>query len=647
MPKELVLQPQVRALLKKGIEHHQAGRTGSAETCYARVLEIAPRCPQALHLMGLLAQQAGQFRRSIELIRAALAGDPDDPDTLNSLAQSALGEGDTDLARDCCRRVMSLRPDSAAAHHRFGKVLEQRGDWEEAEQSYRQAISLLKDSPEFHTSLARLQNKLGAFKEAVKSCQRALALDPEKFETYVELGNALTGLGNYRMSAAAFRRALALKPGSASAVYGLGDILQKQGNLAAAADAYLCALKLAPSMTNAHLQLGVLSLQQGEWERAFGYFEQVRKFDPASAEAAAFEGIFHLLHGNFPLGWKDYENRWGTTYGLRHARRFSQPVWRGEKLKGSRILLHAEQGMGDTLQFIRYVPLVAARGGTVFLEVQPRLRRLLAETPGAEKVVARGDSLPEFDWQCPLLSLPLAFGTDLNTIPKSVPYVIPPPGQVDVWRQRLKSDGLRIGLVWGGNPKHPHDCRRSIRLEQLAPLANLSGTAFFSLQMGTPADQLKRMRPRVRIVDLQNEQRDFTDTAAIVASLDLVISIDTSVAHLAGAIGKPVWILLAKSPDWRWMLDREDSPWYPTARLFRQPSVGNWHEVVARVERELRELMARAVGNIGMKAGMSDAHESPGDAEIASVIRFRVADAFGNLCAAAVTSRPPVAGVIP
>ncbi len=309
-----------------------------------------------------------------------------------------------------------------------------------------------------------------------------------------------------------------------------------------------------------------------------------------------FLAIFISCEGNFPLGWSEHEYRWSTPHFLRDRRKLTQPLWRGEPLEGSRILLHAEQGLGDTLQFVRYVPLVAARGGNVVLEVQTRLHRLLAQTPGAGEVIHRGDALPEFDWQCPLLSLPWAFATALNSIPAKIPYVHPDPAQVAAWGQRLAGDSLRIGLVWGGSPTFPHERWRSIPLAHLAPLTKLGGTTFYSLQMGPQTSQVKQLGSRVRIIDLQDEQEDFADTAAIIANLDLVISIDTSVAHLAGAMGKPVWVLLHKSPDWRWLLEREDSPWYPTARLFRQSTLGNWQDVVARVEQNLRELVARTAG---------------------------------------------------
>ena len=399
-----------------------------------------------------------------------------------------------------------------------------------------------------------------------------------------------------------YRRALLLKPGSAYSVFGLGYLFERQGDLASAAESYQLVLKLDPGLVDAHLHLGITHFLVGDLEKAVECFTRVQELAPDNNEARTFLGHIHLLQGNFPLGWSEHEYRWNTAHFLRHRRKFSQPLWKGEPLDGSRILLHAEQGLGDTLQFVRYAPLVEARGGNVVLEVQPRLHRLITLSGGVGKVIRWGDALPEFDWQCPMLSLPWAFATRLNSIPAQIPYVHPDPARVEAWRQRLSGNSLRIGLVWGGSPTFPHERWRSIPLELLAPLTDMEGTTFYSLQMGQTASQVKELGSRVRIVDLQDEQEDFADTAAIVANLGLVISIDTSVAHLAGAMGKPVWILLHKSPDWRWLLDREDSPWYPTARLFRQSTLGNWQDVVARVEKELRELVAKSAADTPSRA---------------------------------------------
>jgi tetratricopeptide (TPR) repeat protein len=511
------------------------------------------------------------------------------------LAKAYFDHGQIPAARRCYQRLAELLPQSAPAHHGLGTTLEWLGDWEGAAACYRRALELQPDSPGIYGSLGRLQGKQGAWGEAVESCRRALALAPRRHELHTLLGYALVNAGDYGEAVEVYRRALALKPDSAYTFYGLGYFFERQGDLAAAAESYRLVLRLDPRLVDAHLHLGITHLLQGEVGKAAECFERVREIAPENPEALTFLGYLHLLGGNFSRGWSEHEYRWRTPHFLRDRRPLAPPLWQGEPLEGARILLHAEQGLGDTLQFVRYVPLVRARGGNVVLEVQTRVHRLLKRTSGAGAVIRRGEALPEVDWQCPLLSLPRAFATELNSIPAEIPYVHPDPALVAAWGQRLAGNSLRIGLNWGGSPTFPYERWRSIPLEQLAPLTHLEGATFYSLQMGPAAAQVKQLGSRVNLVDLQDEQEDFADTAAIVANLGLVISIDTSVAHLAGAMGKPVWVLLHKSPDWRWMLEREDSPWYPTARLFRQTTLGNWQDVVARVEGELRELMARTV----------------------------------------------------
>ena len=498
-------------------------------------------------MLGLLAQQAGQFEESIRLIREALALDPDDPDTLNSLADSYIGKGEMQPASDCLQRLTELLPQSAKAHHRLGKTREHQGDWDGALESYRRALALQPDSPDLHSSLAMLQYKQGAFAEAAETCRLALVLDPNRHEIHTQLGNALTDLGSYSAAVEAHRRALTLKPDSALGIFGLGYFFERKRDFASATEAFQNALKFDPQLAGAHLHLGIMSILKGDLQDAAERFERVVKLTPNNDEARSFLGLIHLTQGNFRLGWDEYEHRRETLQFLRDRRTFAQPVWKGEPLEGSRILLYAEQGLGDTIQFVRYVPLVAARGGKAVLEVPSRLHRLLGHTPGAGHVIRHGEALPEVAWQCPLLSLPLALGTELNTIPAEVPYIYPDPAQAEAWRHRLRGNSLRVGLVWGGSELHPHDALRSIPLEVLAPLTHVEGTAFYSLQMGAPTEQVKPLGSRLRLIDLQDEQKDFADAAAIVASLDLVISIDTSVAHLAGAMGKPVWILLNKS----------------------------------------------------------------------------------------------------
>ena len=531
-------------------------------------------------------------------VSTAIAPGGDDPGALRKLASSYFDRGQLRRAHHCYERLVEFLPRSADAHHRLGTVQEELGDWEAAAASYRRALELQPASPGIHASLARLLCRWEDWAEAVESCRRAVALAPRRPEFHNLHGYALVNRGDYCAAVEAYRRALLLQPDSPYAVYGLGYLFERQGDLVSAADSYRLALKLDPGLLEARLHLGITHFLRGELGRAKRCFEQVCRADPHNAESHTFIGHIHLLQGNFSLGWREHEWRWKTPHFLRHRRTFPQPLWQGEPLAGARILLHAEQGLGDTLQFVRYVPLVAAMGGKVALEVQSRLYRLLAETPGTSKVIRRGEPLPPVDWQCPLLSIPRALATDLNSIPSCIPYVHPDPARAAEWAERLAGDTLRVGLVWGGNPTFPHERWRAIPLEMLAPLTRLEGITFYSLQMGPAAGQIKQLGSRLRLVDLQYQQADLADTAAIVANLSLVISVDTSVAHLAGAMGKPVWILLHQSPDWRWLLQRQSSPWYPTARLLRQSTLGRWQDVVARVEVALRELVARvdAVG---------------------------------------------------
>ena len=586
---------QTDELLKKGLKYHWAGRRGAAEACYLRTLKANPRSAPALHLLGLLAQESGQYQKSIRWMLESLALKPEDDDaeTLSHLAKAYLDQGQIETAHTCYSRLSQLAPFSPQVHLRLGTTLEWRGDWDAAAASYARALELQPDSPEIYGSLGRLNCRQGNYAQAVESLRRALALAPNRHAIHNLLGFALVNAGDYAAAVEVYRRALLLKPNSADTIFGLGYLFERRGDLASAAESYQLVLKYDVSLVDAHLHLGITHFLQGNLEKAVECFARVQELAPENTEVRTFLGHIHLLQGNFALGWLEHENRWNTPHFLRQRRKFAQPLWKGEPLKGSRILLHAEQGLGDTLQFVRYAPLVEARGGSVVLEVQPRLHRLLAPTEGTGQVIRRGDTPPEFKWQCPLLSLPFAFATDLNSIPAAIPYVHPNPALVEAWSKRLEGNSLRIGLVWGGSPTFPHERWRSIPLELLAPLTNMAGTTFYSLQMGPCANQVKQLGSRVRIIDLQDQQEDLADTAAIVANLALVISIDTSIAHLTGAMGKPVWILLHKSPDWRWLLDREDSPWYPTARLFRQSTLGNWQDVIARVERELRDFLAR------------------------------------------------------
>jgi len=591
MANKVFLHARVRELLRKGIKHHKAGRLDSAESCYRRVLRTMPHCAEAIFCRGLVAQESGKYPESIELINEALALRPDETEWLNNLALSYLRQGDAERGLAVYRRVAELRPQDPQAYYRLGHAQEYLHTWGPAAAAYQRAIDLEPHCPDFYCGLGRVLHKAKNLEGAAQAYESAVRLRP-LHSLFNDLGLVLVDLGQFGAALEAFRHALALKPESAETAGCLGYLFLRKGDLKSAVESYRCAVRLDSKLIMPLIRLGEALVTLGELDKARECFERVLALEPGAVEATWNIGLLHLREGNFSAGWKEYEARWKACQY--DSRELGRPLWKGEPLEGARILLYHEQGLGDALQFVRYVPLVAGRGGQVILEAHPRLRRLFEQTEGASQVISRDEPLPEFSWQCPLLSLPLAFGTELGTIPARVPYVHPNPALVEAWRKWFAGKSVRVGIAWGGSPDHTRNQWRSMELVQLAPLLQTEGATFYSLQMGAPAEQMKLLPPSAGLIDLEAAQKDFADTAAIVANLDLVISVDTSVAHLAGAMGKPVWILLSYAADWRWLLEREDSPWYPTARLFRQTAPGVWADPVKRLAEALRRFVAGA-----------------------------------------------------
>ena len=343
-------------------------------------------------------------------------------------------------------------------------------------------------------------------------------------------------------------------------------------------------MALDPQYLDAHTNLGNALLKQNRFDDAMTCYDTGLAIDRTSGRLRYNKGLLSLLLGDFASGWQDYEYRWTQTDQFR-APDFAQPLWQNDAdISGKAILLHAEQGLGDTLHFVRYVEQVAAQGATVYLQVHPQLASLVASIPGVAKVIASGEPLPAFDFHCPLASLPLAFKTDLTTIPSKTPYLQPSTERVAYWAQRLQGYAApRIGLVWAGAALFKNDRNRSIALPTFARIAADRGLHFFSLQKELRAADAPLLQTLPNVTQLGPELSDFAETAAAIANLDLIITVDTAVAHLAGALGKPVWILLPFFPDFRWLVERTDSPWYPSARLFRQPSIGDWDSVMEAV----------------------------------------------------------------
>jgi len=436
-------------------------------------------------------------------------------------------------------------------------------------------------------------HQAGRLDEAVACYRRVLALRADLPEVHFNLGVALARQGQPDDAAACYRRALELKPDYVAAWSNLGNVLRAQGRLDEAVACYRRVLDHAPNVPHIHYNLGNALKAQGQLDEAVACYRTAIALDPDSVEAHTNLSLALLARGDLAAGWQEYEWRWNGPL-IKDRRDFAQPQWRGEAAEGRTLLIHAEQGFGDTLQFCRFAPLAAARGLRVIMEMQPPLLRLLRGLEGVDRVVGRGEPLPPFDLHCPMLSLPLALGTTIATIPAAASYLRADETQVAAWRARLAAmtgQGPRIGLVWAGKsysylpPMAAVDRRRSLAPERLAPLLGLPGLRFFSLQSGGQAPPVG-----FPLTDVMTEMTDFADTAALIANLDLVVSVDTSVAHLAAALGKPVWVLNRFDSCWRWFADRRDSPWYPTLRLYRQPRPGDWDAVIAAVVRDLRRL---------------------------------------------------------
>jgi tetratricopeptide (TPR) repeat protein len=449
--------------------------------------------------------------------------------------------------------------------------------------------------------------------DAVPCFRHALELKPDYTEVHNNLGNALKDQGKLDEAVACFRRALELKPDFAGVHDNLGIALKDEGKLDEAVACFRRALELKPDFAEAHNNLGIALRELGMLDEGIACWRRALELKPDFAQARLNQSLISLLTGDFQRGWPEFEWRWKTKQCPR--RDFSQAPWDGQPLEGSTILLHAEQGLGDTIQFIRYVPLVKQRGGAVIVECQRPLLSLLTSCVGIDRLVGRGEPLPAFDVQAPLLSLPGVFHTALGDVPAAVPYLFADPNLVQRWRQELgRLAGFKIGIAWQGNPLHQSDRSRSIPLGSFEPLARCSGVRLLSLQKEAGVEQLREIAGRFSVIDLGSRMDEasgaFMDTSAVMMSLDLVVTSDTAIAHLAGALGVPVWVALSFVPDWRWLLGRSDSPWYPTMRLFRQDSRGDWQGVFEKIKAELCAQLQSGTTAVGIRAQEVDGSQA-------------------------------------
>lgn len=435
-------------------------------------------------------------------------------------------------------------------------------------------------------NLGDLHAGQGKNDEAIECYRQALRLDPVLPEVLNDLGTLLLEGGRGDEAIGCYAEALRHRPAYPDALNNLGTALHGDGRLDEAVRCYRFALSLEPSRPEIHYNLANALEELGRFDEAVCGYVEARRLRPDYAKAHWNEALLRLLRGEFAAGWSQYEWRWAV--GGPHGHPL--PLWDGSALDGRTILLHCEQGFGDGIQFIRYARMVKARGATVVVACPRPLERLFGTVAGIDRVATNTGHIPACDCQAPLLSLPLLFGTDLATIPGDTPYVHPEPGAVAAWRRRLGGlPGIKVGLVWRGTATHRNDRNRSIAPEALATLLETPGCTFVGLQKEAKAGDEAAFAGLGHFIDVADDLRDFADAAAAVANLDVVISVDTAMAHLAGALGRAAWVLLPFVPDWRWLLERADSPWYPSARLFRQPARGDWQTVITQASRELHK----------------------------------------------------------
>lgn len=549
------------------------------------MLDVRPDYFDALFLSGVIAVQTGQTDRAIALLSKAVAINPGVADAHYNLGV-ALGEaGRNGEAVESYERAIALNPAHADAYYNRGISLTAVQRLEPAVESYDRVIAINPSAEAFLNRGIALSG-LGRHTEALASYDGAIALKPGYPRAHNNRGVALGLLDDQTRALESYDRAIALKPDYVEAHNNRGIALLKLDRASEALSSHERAIALAPDCADAHYERGNALRELGRFAEAAASFEKAIALKPDHASAHWNLADCRLLFGDFERGWREYAWRWKPGSG--RAEEFARPLWLGEQpLENRTVLLHSELGMGDTLNFCRYARKVADLGARVVLEVQPPLVPLLAGLDGVSDVVPRGELLPLFDYHCPLMSLPMVFRANLGSIPADIPYVRTDPARVASWQARLGvKNGPRIGLVWGGSMRLSND-KRSIALAQMLPLI-APWAEWVSLQKEVRESDAALLESRPDLRHFGAQLTDFAETAALMQSMDLIVSVDTGVAHLAGAIGKPVWILLPFVPvDWRWMLEREDSPWYPSARLFRQPAKGDWARVIARISDEL------------------------------------------------------------
>jgi tetratricopeptide (TPR) repeat protein len=593
---------QVTEQLNAGVGLHRAGDVLGARRIYEDVLRAHPQDADALHLLGLVAHQTGDLAHACHCIEASIALRPGAPRVYFNLAVVRAQRGDLAGAMVAYEEAIAVKPDYAEAHSNLGNLYARCDRPDDALRAYRSAIDADPDFVAARCNLGKLLIDLARYDDAIETLSCAIRREPNTPDAHAHLGQAYRRRGRFREAIAASWRSLELRPNDRDAHLNVALALAELNELEAAIEVSELAFALDPVSAEVQCCRSLLFHKAGRYHAAISAAQAAIQARPDLAAAHVNLSLAHLILGDFARGWSEYTWMWRVpTRRALYPYLDRLPLWAGESFAGRQLVITRDQGFGDAIQMVRYLPAVKARGGRVALHTLPALAPLFAQLADVDelRVVDGGGQIEAADdLHIPLLGLPGALGTELASIPAPIPYLHAPPERITRWSARLAracpepDAAVRVGIVWAGDTTHASDHHRSVAFEQLAPLARVPGIAWFGLQKCR--DEERRSFGAVTLEPLGAEIVDFADTAAILEHLDLVISVDTAIVHLAGAMGKPVWTLIAFAPDWRWLLARDDSPWYPTMRIFRQPRAGDWEAVVAVVARELAAFVARA-----------------------------------------------------
>jgi tetratricopeptide (TPR) repeat protein len=591
--KAIALKPDfAEALTNLGCALEEIGEAGEAIACHRRAASIQPNSAEIHGNLGNALRSEGQADAALAEYTVAIRLNP-------GFAQLWINRGNVFFdreeffkAEEHYRQAVRLDPRLPAAQSNLGSALSQLGQLTEAEEWCRKALEAAPGDPLAQCNLASVLVMRGRAEPAAELCLRALASKPDMPEAHTNLGMALARLHRLDEAERHCRESLRLRPNRPNAYANLAHVLTVTGRFEEAEECLRRALELRPDHLRVLGSYGDLCAAQLDFAGALRWYDRVEELAPEGGLMRPARAMVRLATGDFERGWEEYESRWKLAECP--SREFAKPVWTGDPFPGRTVLLHTEQGLGDTLQFVRFVRPVKQLGGRVILACQEALIPLLLEVEGADQVVPVDGELPDFDYRLPLLSAPRVLGTREETIPRNVPYLKVPDDAIAGARERLSErcgapDGrLRVGIVWAGNPAHPDDSNRSMKWEHVKPLLRISGVQFLSLQ------QHRTIPEGCPLIPVVDDSDSIATTAAIVLQLDLTITVDTMIAHLAGGLGRPVWTLHKLAADWRWMAGREDSPWYPGMRLFRQSRFGDWEGVVQRVGAALTTISSRS-----------------------------------------------------